>query len=111
MHFAQVLDNKVVNVIVAEQDVIDSGIFGEGWIQTSYNTNGGVHPNDTPLRKNFAGIGHTYDSVRDAFIEDQPYLSWTLNEESCKWVPPMPMPLDGNMYFWDEESTQWVVRA
>jgi hypothetical protein len=72
-HFAKVENGIVVNVIVAEQDVIDSGIFGHGWVQTSYNTHGGQHPEGRPLRKNYAGIGYTYDSGRDAFIPPQPY--------------------------------------
>lgn len=108
MHFAQVEDGIVTQVIVAEQDVIDSGIFGQGWVQTSYNTYGGVHANgNTPLRKNYAGIGYTYDSQRDAFIPPQPYPSWILVEETCLWSAPVPMPT-GGIYSWDEETTSWV---
>ena len=108
-HFAKVENGIVVNVIVAEQDVIDSGIFGHGWVQTSYNTHGGVHANgNTPLRKNFAGIGYTYDSQRDAFIPPQPYPSWTLDEETCNWTAPVLYPADGNMYQWDEATTNWI---
>lgn len=85
-HFAKVEDGIVTQVIVAEQDVIDSGLFGDGWVQTSYNTFGGQHPEGRPLRKNFAGIGYTYDAVRDAFIPPRPEGDgWTLNEDTCLW--------------------------
>lgn len=107
-HFAKVENGFVAQVIVAEQDVIDSGIFGDGWVQTSYNTYGGVHANgSTPLRKNYAGIGYTYDSQRDAFIPPQPYSSWALNEDTCLWDAPVPKPTDG-LYDWDEATTSWV---
>ena len=84
-HFAKVKDGIVTEVIVAEQDVIDSGLFGDptSWVQTSYNTYAGQHPEGRPLRKNFAGIGFTYDAERDAFIPYQMYPSWILNEETC----------------------------
>lgn len=76
--------------------------------QTSYNTYGGVHANgNTPLRKNYAGIGYTYDSQRDAFIPPQPFPSWTMSEQTCLWSAPVPMPTDGN-YSWDEETTSWI---
>lgn len=107
-HFAQVKNGIVVQVIVAEQDVIDSGTFGEGWIQTSYNTYGGKHPEGRPLRKNYAGIGYTYDAIRDAFIPPQLYSSWTLDEKTCLWNPPIPYPTDGNNYWWDESILAWV---
>ena len=114
-HFAQVENGIVTQVIVAEQDVIDSGLFGTGWVQTSYNTRGGVHygqdgqpDGGVALRKNYAGIGYIYDSVRDAFIPPQPYPSWTLNEDTCNWVPPTPYPTDGNIYSWDEDTQSWV---
>ncbi len=84
--FVQVQDGIVVRGIVAEQDVIDSGLFGTGWVQTSYNTHGGVHPEGRPLRKNYAGIGYTYDSVRDAFIPPKPDVACTLDEATCLWV-------------------------
>ena len=100
-HFAKVENGIVTQVIVAEQDVIDSGIFGHGWVQTSYNTHGGVHANgNTPLRKNYAGVGYTYDSGRDAFIPPKPYPSWTLSEETCLWSAPTPMPVDDKRYSW-----------
>ena len=108
-HFAKIENGIVTQVIVAEQDVIDSGMFGTGWIQTSYNTYGSVHKNNgTPLRKNYAGIGFTYDQTRDAFIAPQPYASWTLNETTCLWDAPTPYPEDGKMYSWNEETTSWV---
>jgi hypothetical protein len=111
-HFAQInQDNTVVQVIVAESDVINSGLFGDPaqWIQTSYRTQGGQHPEGTPLRKNFAGIGYTYDPVRDAFIPPQPYASWVLNEDTCLWHAPLPRPQDDNYYVWSEDLQQWLV--
>ena len=109
-HFAKVENGIVTQVIVAEQDVIDSGMFGTGWVQTSYNTAGGVHKNGgTPLRKNYAGIGYTYDSSRDAFISPKPYPSWILNETTCLWDSPTPMPVvEGKRFTWDELTTSWV---
>jgi hypothetical protein len=110
-HFAKVEDGIVTQVIVAEQDVIDSGLFGDGWVQTSYNTLGGQHPEGRPLRKNFAGIGYTYDAERDAFIPPQNYPSWTLNEDTCLWEAPTPYPSDKKLYKWNEETLAWVERA
>lgn len=107
-HFAQIENGIVTQVIVAEQDVIDSGLFGTGWIQTSYNTYGGQHPEGRPLRKNYAGIGYTYDSSRDAFIPPKPYPSWVLDETTCLWDAPTPMPTDGKFYRWNEETLSWV---
>lgn len=107
-HFAKVENGIVTQVIVAEQDVIDSGLFGSGWVQTSYNTHGGQHPNGTPLRKNYAGIGYTYDANRDAFIPPKPYESWVLNEATCLWNAPIQYPQDGKQYVWDEQTLSWV---
>jgi hypothetical protein len=111
-HFAQIDENNIVTqVIVIEQDVVDTGLFGDpnSWIQTSYNTHAGVHSQGgTPLRKNYAGIGYTYDSTRDAFIPPTPYNSWVLNEDTCLWEAPIPMPDDGKIYNWDEETTSWI---
>lgn len=114
-HFAKVENGIVTQVIVAEQDVIDSGIFGHGWVQTSYNTRNGVHygqdgqpDGGIALRKNYAGIGYSYDSVRDAFIPPQPFPSWTLDEDTCNWNPPTPYPTDGKIYVWDEATTSWT---
>ena len=105
-HYAKVTDGIVEQVIVAEQSFIDTQ---EGtWVQTSYNTHGGVHTNGgTPLRKNYAGIGYTYDATRDAFYAPQPYPSWTLNDDSCLWEAPTAMPNHGNSYTWNEETTSW----
>lgn len=111
-HFAQIDDNNIVtNVIVAEQDFINSGAVGDPskWIQTSYNTQGGEHKlGGTPLRKNYAGIGYTYDSGRDAFIPPKPYASWLLVEETCQWEAPVARPTDNKLYTWDEDTTSWV---
>jgi hypothetical protein len=108
-HFAKVENAIVTQVIVAEQDVIDTGIFGHGWVQTSYNTHGGIHANGgTPLRKNYAGIGFSYDSGRDAFIPPKPYASWLLDEETCLWAAPTPCPTDGKAYHWSEDTQQWI---
>ena len=107
-HFAKVENGIVTQVIVAEQDVIDSGLFGTGWVQTSYNTYGGKHPEGRPLRKNYAGIGYTYDTSRDAFIPPKPFASWLLNETSCIWEAPMTYPTDDKRYSWNEEQLAWV---
>jgi len=107
-HFAQIDENDIViNVIRAEQDFINSGAVGnpEKWIQTSYNTYGGQHPENRPLRKNFAGIGFTYDAERDAFIEPKPYESWILNEETCLWEAPIERP--SFKHQWNEETQSW----
>ena len=104
-HYAQVKNGIVVNVIVAEQDVIDSGLFGTGWIQTSYNTYGNQHPEDRPLRGNYAGIGNTYDATNDVFYAPQPYPSWTLNTTTWLWESPVPKP-DG-LFVWNESITNW----
>jgi hypothetical protein len=110
-HFAKVVDGKVSQVIVAEKEFFDTFVDsspGE-WIQTSYNTHGGVHKNGgTPLRKNYAGIGFTYDRTRDAFIPPQPFASWVLDEQTCLWNAPVAMPTDGEFYTWDEATTSWV---
>lgn len=112
-HFAKVIDGIVAEVLVIEQDVIDTGMFGDPslFVQTSYNTYGGQHPEGRPLRKNFAGIGYTYDPVRDAFIAPQPFASWTLNEDTCLWNAPVAYPDDGDPYTWDEAALAWVKAA
>ena len=106
-HFAKVENKIVTQVIVAEQDFIDTQ---EGtWVQTSYNTYGGQHSSGgTPLRKNYAGKGYVYDSTRDAFYIPQPYPSWTLNETTCYWEPPVAYPNDDKSYTWNEDTTSWV---
>ena len=117
-HFAKIDNNNVVTeVIVAEQDYIDSGVVGnpDNWVQTSYNTRGGVHyaPNSNEpdggvaLRKNYAGIGDTYDESKDAFIAPKPHPSWILNEDTCLWETPIPYPDDGKRYKWNEDDQSW----
>ena len=110
-HFAKVTDGTVTQVIVAEPEFFTTFVDTSPgqWIQTSYNTHAGVHANGgTPLRKNYAGIGYTYDAQRDAFIPPKPFASWTLNETTCLWNPPTPMPTDNKMYRWDEATTSWI---
>jgi len=108
-HFAKVENGIVTQVIVAEQDVIDSGLFGDPslWIQTSYNTRGNIHPEGRPLRKNYAGVGYSYDQMRDAFIPPQPFPSWTLDPTTCLWICPRLYPDDGRKYVWNEQTTSW----
>ncbi len=101
-HFAKTNNDSIVEqVIVADQNFINSGAVGDSfrWIQTSYNDN---------FRKNYAGIGYTYDATRDAFIAPQNYPSWILNETTCQWESPVPYPDDGNFYEWDEATTNWI---
>ena len=109
-HFAKVENGTVTQVIVAEQDVIDTGLFGTGWVQTSYNTYAGAHATGgTPMRKNYAGIGYTYDSEKDAFYAPKPFASWVLDESTCIWGAPVAMPVvEGKMYTWDEDALNWV---
>lgn len=117
-HYAKVVDSIVTKVIVAEEEFFETFVDdspGE-WIQTSYNTYGGQHydpetgevDDGTPLRKNYAGIGFTYDADRDAFYGPQPYGSWTLNEETCLWEAPVAYPDDGLNYIWNESITNWT---
>jgi len=124
-HYAKIVNGKVVKIIVAKQDFISNYNDGEpeltkhpsSWIKTSYNTRGGIHyqPNTNvpsedqskSLRKNYAGIGYAYDEVRDAFIPPQPFDSWTLNEDTCLWEPPVAHPGDGKIYKWDESILNW----
>ena len=110
-HFAKVENGIVTEVIVIEQDVLDTGLWGNpaDWIQTSYNTFGGEHRlGETPFRKNYAGIGYSYDAQRDAFIPPQPFPSWLLDEDSCQWQAPVPMNMDGKHYVWDEPTLAWI---
>jgi hypothetical protein len=114
-HFAQLDENNiVVQVIVGvdephDGEAIYAETTGKVWKKTSYNTLGGVHTlGGTPLRKNYAGIGYTYDPDRDAFIAPQPYPSWVLDEQTCQWGAPVPMPVDDKRYVWDEQTCQWV---
>ena len=117
-HYAFLDSNNIVTEVIVGKDEGENGIdweqhYGEfrGQVckRTSYNTYGGVHSNNgTPLRKNYAGIGFTYDATRDAFIPPKPYASWLLNETSCIWESPTSMPNDGKMYLWNEEQLAWV---
>lgn len=117
-HFAKVVDGIVSQVIVAEPEFFNTFVDsspGE-WVQTSYNTRGGVHygPDGQPdggeaLRKNYAGIGFSFDRTRDAFIPPKPFPSWILNEDSCLWESPVPYPNDGELYTWDEATGDWVL--
>ena len=118
-HFAKVVDGKVTQVIVAEPEFFQTFVDSSPgqWLQTSYNTRGGVHyqpDSETPsadqskaLRKNYAGVGYTYDAAKDAFIPPQPFASWTLNNTTCLWEAPVAMPNDGKPYQWDEATTSW----
>ena len=123
--FAKIgLNNKVIEVLSVVNEVLHdaNGVEQESigidfltkltgwaiWKQTSYNTYGGVHNNSgTPLRKNFAGIGYTYDEDRDAFIPKKTFNSWVLNEDTCLWQAPIPYPQDNNKYNWNEQNQSW----
>ena len=119
-HFAKVNNGIVEQVIVAEPEFFETFVDSSPgqWIQTSYNTRGGVHYNpetgepsadqSKALRKNYAGIGYSYDATRDAFIPPKPYASWVLDEQTCLWNAPVPYPTDGKRYQWDEATTSWV---
>jgi hypothetical protein len=110
-HFAKVFNGVVIQVIVAEPEFFETFVDNSSgeWIQTSYNTQGGVHlQGGIPLRKNFAGVGYTYDRNRDAFIPPKPYESWTLNDDTCLWDAPVAYPQDGKAYSWDELTASWV---
>jgi hypothetical protein len=109
-HFAKVNNGIVENVIVADSDFFDSFVDTSPgkWIQTSYNTHAGIHSQGgTPLRKNFAGIGFSYDKTRDAFIPPKPYPSWLLNDDTCQWEPPVAYPEGEGLYSWNEETQSW----
>jgi len=122
-HFAKVVNNTVVSVIVAEPEFFDTFVDSSPgtWIQTSYNTRGGVHyvpDSDTPsedqskaLRGNYAGIGYTYDQVNDVFYAPQPYPSWTISAPTWEWQAPVPYPASGGPYIWDEATQSWVTGA
>mgnify|MGYP006095464269 FL=1 len=110
-HYAKVENDLVTQVIVAEPEFFNTFVDSSPgkWIQTSYNTYGGVHSNGgTPLRKNWAGVGFTYDATKDAFIAPQPYSSWTLNNTTCLWEAPTAYPDDSKKYNWNEDTTNWV---
>ena len=117
-HYAFLNSDNIVTEVITGKDEGQDGINWEQWYgefrgqvckRTSYNTSGGVHSNGgTPFRKNYAGIGYTFDEARDAFIPPKPFASWVLNEDTCLWEAPVPMPTDGQMYSWDEATTSWV---
>ena len=109
-HYAKVVQGKVVKVIVADSDFFDSFVDTSPgrWIKTSYNTRAGVHvDNETPIRKNYAGVGYTYDKIKDAFYAPQPFASWTLDQTSCLWKPPVDYPSGNGIYKWNEQTTSW----
>jgi len=113
-HFAKLDENNIVVAVTKGRQEDDgkeaelSARTGDRYVQTSYNTHGGVHIlGGVPLRKNYAGIGFTYDEARDAFIPPQPYQSWNLNEETCLWEPPTPKPSEG-FWEWDDDSAEWI---
>jgi hypothetical protein len=119
-HFAKVNNGIVEQVIVAEPEFFETFVDSSPgqWIKTSYNTRGGKHydpetgelsaDQTKALRKNYAGIGFTYDAAKDAFIPPKPFNSWLLDEDSCLWEAPVAMPDDGKRYTWDEDTTAWV---
>ncbi len=117
-HYAKVVDNKVVTVIVAEEEFFETFVDSSPgqWIKTSYNTRGNVHylPNSNipsgndPLRGNYAGIGYNYDSINDVFYPNSPHPSWVLNTTTWLWEAPIKYPIDGKRYGWDEETKNWV---
>lgn len=118
-HFARINgDNTVVQIIVADQEFINSGAVGNPseWLQYSYNTKGGIHydpitnepDGGIPFRKNPAGVGFRYDATRDAFIPPKPYNSWLLDEDTCLWNAPVEKPSDDKKYQWDEATTSWI---
>ena len=114
-NWAEVDNNIVLRVIACDNNEPDEGYqllidnFGGTWIKTSYNTLKGIHLlGGVPLRKNFAGIGYSYSQSLDAFIPTKPYNSWLLNEDTCQWEPPTPMPTDDKHYTWNEATTSWV---
>ena len=116
-HFAEIDgDGTVLRVLVVSNEQEDRGQefladdlgLGGTWVKTSYNTVAGEHrTGGTPFRKNYAGIGFKYDATRDAFIPPKPFASWVLNEDTCVWDAPTPMPTDGKLYTWDEDTTSW----
>lgn len=114
-HYAFLDENNVVVDVIVGRD--ESNMDWEGYYslrrglackRTSYNTRGGISSDGEPFRKNYAGIGYTYDAQRDAFIPPKPYPSWVLNEFSCLWEAPVPYPDDGGLYVWNEETQSWV---
>jgi hypothetical protein len=114
-HYAFLDENNIVTEVIVGKDEGNfdweqqyAAFRGQACKRTSFNTYGGVHQfGGTPFRKNYAGIGYTYDPVRDAFISPKPFASWVLNEDTCLWEAPVACPQDGKQYQWDEETTSW----
>jgi hypothetical protein len=117
-HYAFLDNNNIVTEVIVGKEEGEDGVDweqhygafrGQPCKRTSYNTHGGVHSGGgTPFRKNYAGIGYSYNAIRDAFIPPKPFASWTLNEETCLWEAPVAYPDDGERYQWDEITTSWV---
>lgn len=119
-HYAFLDENNIVTHVIVGKNEGEDGKSGEDWEahygafhgqvckQTSYNTNANKHPSGNPFRKNYAGIGFTYDADLDAFIPPKPHASWLLNTETGLWEPPIPTPTDDKMYIWDEATTNWI---
>ncbi|CAB4127586.1 hypothetical protein UFOVP94_7 [uncultured Caudovirales phage] len=119
-HYAKILNGKVIQVIVAEEEFFKTFVDSSPgtWLQTSYNTRGGIHygsdgqlDGGIALRGNYAGVGDTYNYQHDVFYGPQPYLSWTLDETTWTWIPPTPYPTDDKQYRWDETNVSWVERT
>ena len=115
-HYAFLNENNIVTEVIVGKNEGEDGVDweqhygefrGQSCKRTSYNTHGGQHPEGRPLRKNYAGIGYTYDSQRDAFIPPQPFPSWVLNEQTCLWDSPVAYPSDNKQYLWNETTTSW----
>ena len=109
-HYAKVVDGKVTQVIVAEQEFFNTFVDSSpgAWIQTSYNTQGNQHPEGRPLRGNYAGTGYTYDAANDVFYSPTPFPSWVLSQTTWLWEAPIAKPDDGKQYAWDETTGNWV---
>ena len=120
-HYSFLDTNNIVTEVIVGKDEGEENIDwevhygnfrGQVCKRTSYNTSGGQHNNGgTPFRKNYAGIGYTYDEQRDAFIPQKPYASFILNEDTCLWEPPVPYPTDGERYLWNEETLEWILET
>ena len=117
-HYAFLDENNIVTEVIVGKNEGEEDRDWEQWYgefrgqtckRTSYNTHAGVHLNGgIPFRKNYAGIGYTYRADIDAFVPVKPFNSWVLNESTAQWEAPTPMPIDGKMYAWDEETTNWI---
>jgi hypothetical protein len=116
-HYAFLDENNIVTEVIVGKEEGEEGIDweqhygsfrGQVCKRTSYNTHGNQHPNNQPFRKNYAGVGFSYDEQRDAFIPPKPFLSWSLDENTCLWNSPIPRPMDDKLYVWDEPTLTWV---